>query len=82
MPEMYRVAVKSPDSFDTEKPVIFTPIAHNVGQALRIVQAELQRAEGLLGLMHGTTQMHAEVYRTVGGYDTPELEAYMRTVAK
>lgn len=75
---MYRVAVKSPDSFDQEEPVIFTPIAHSVNQALRIVQGELRRAEEHYGLMHGKTQMHAEAVRTVGGYDSPTIEAIMR----
>lgn len=81
MPELYAIAVKAEGLRGlSDEPMVFKPIAHTSAQAIGSVMEYLRAHAGQTGLMMGQVQIHTEVSRKVGGYDSPMVEQQMRLI--
>lgn len=77
MPFLYNVAVKSADHFDSEEPVLFTPVAHSSEQALRLVLRYLWERQPRIST--GEIMTTTDQGRRIGGYDDQMVEHFMNT---
>lgn len=82
MPEQYRVAVKAPEVFGDDEPVLFSRIAHSSQQAQSLVMEHLYNSMPILGIMRGEVSVNVKPLRKVGGYDSPDIAEGMRVKAR